>query len=302
MERARLGQRRARAARVAGLETGACEPRPAARLAADEGRAPEPVDGLGMLARELLGEADRLLADALPVAGHAPAVAPVGEGRHVQERGAETLLLKANVGDVGQLKAMFGKVKEAWDSLDIYVSNARASLATGFYAAPMEITLEQWRATVDTQATEFLVACREAVPMMAKNGRIIAITYAPGSATGSWQPWVAMGSAKAAKESLVRYFAVALAQRGITVNSISPGACDDSVLSGLPPEVFKLIKDWHQSGWTPMRRLGTPADIGNAVVLMCTEQAGFITGQTLHVDGGGSAMLPDFPLGIQGIK
>jgi NAD(P)-dependent dehydrogenase (short-subunit alcohol dehydrogenase family) len=74
------------------------------------------------------------------------------------------------------------------------------------------------------------------------------------------------------------------------------------VLSGLPPEVFKLIKDWHQSGWTPMRRLGTPADIGNAVVLMCTEQAGFITGQTLHVDGGGSAMLPDFPLGIQGIK
>src|SRR6267143_2517715 len=75
-------------------------------------------------------------------------------------------------------------------------------------------------------------------------GRIIAITYAPGSATGSWQPWVAMGSAKAAKESLVRYFAVALAQRGITVNSISPGACDDSVLSGLPPEVFKLIKDW----------------------------------------------------------
>src|ERR1700682_752095 len=186
----------------------------------------------------------------------------------VQERGAETLLLKANVGDVGQLKAMFARVKETWDSLDIYVSNARASLATGFYAVPMEITLEQWHATVDTQATEFLVACREAVPMMGKSGRIIAITYAPGSATGSWQPWVAMGSAKAAKESLVRYFAVALAQ----------------------------------SGWTPMRRLGTPADIGNAVVLMCTEQAGFITGQTLHVDGGGSAMLPDFPLGIQGIK
>jgi NAD(P)-dependent dehydrogenase (short-subunit alcohol dehydrogenase family) len=221
--------------------------------------------------------------------------------RLLKDRGAEPLLLKANVGNVDELKAMFSKVKETWDSLDIYVSNARASLATGFYASPMEITLEQWHATIDTQATEFLVACREAVSMMGRNGRILAITYAPGSAKGSWQPWVAMGSAKAAKESLVRYFAVALAPRGITVNAVSPGACDDSVLSGLPPEVFKLIQEWHQSGWTPMRRLGLPADIGNAVVLMCSEQAGFITGQTLHVDGGGSTMMADFPLAIQGV-
>src|SRR2546423_1494855 len=112
-----------------------------------------------------------------------------------------------------------------------------------------------------TQQTEFLVAVRAGVPMMGKNGRIIAITYAPGGQTGSWQPWVAMGSAKAAKEALARYFAVALAQKGITVNIISPGACDDSVLSGLPPQVFQMIKDWHESGWTPMRRLGLPADV-----------------------------------------
>jgi NAD(P)-dependent dehydrogenase (short-subunit alcohol dehydrogenase family) len=55
-----------------------------------------------------------------------------------------------------------------------------------------------------------------------------------------------MGSAKAAKEALARYFAVALAQKGITVNIISPGACDDSVLSGLPPQVFQMIKDWRE--------------------------------------------------------
>jgi len=123
-----------------------------------------------------------------------------------------------------------------------------------------------------------------------------------GGQTGSWQPWVAMGSAKAAKEALARYFAVSLAQKGITVNIISPGACDDSVLSGLPPQVFQMIKDWHESGWTPMRRLGLPADVGNAVVLLCTDQASFITGQLLYVDGGASAMEPVFPLAIQGIK
>lgn len=222
--------------------------------------------------------------------------------RMLKERGAETLLLKANVGNMEHVKAMFAKIKQTWGSLDIYVSNARATLATGFYAGPMEVPIEQWQATYDSQAKEFLVATREAVSMMGKNGRIIAITYAPGGSKGSWQPWVAMGTAKAAKESLARYFAVALAQKGITVNIVSPGACDDSVLSGLPPEVFKMIKDWHESGWTPMRRLGTPADVGNGVVLLCSEAANFITGQTLFVDGGGQAMMPDFPLPIQGIK
>jgi NAD(P)-dependent dehydrogenase (short-subunit alcohol dehydrogenase family) len=182
------------------------------------------------------------------------------------------------------------------------VSNARATLETGFYAGPMEVSLEQWQATYDSQAKEFLVATREAVSLMGNNGRIIAITYAPGGAKGSWQPLVAMGTAKAAKESLARYFAVTLAPKGITVNIVSPGCCDDSVLSGLPPEAFKMIKDWHESGWTPMRRLGTPADVGNGVVLLCSEAANFITGQTLFVDGGGQAMLPDFPLPIQGIQ
>ena len=220
----------------------------------------------------------------------------------VRDYGADGFVIKADVGNVEDIKRMFAEVKAEFGSLDIYVSNARATLATGFYQTPMEIPLENFQATYDSQVREFLVATREAVPLMGRNARIVAITYAPGGRSGSWQPWVAMGSAKAAKEALVRYFAVTLATKGITVNSISPGASDDSVLSGLPPEVFKMIKDWHESGWTPMRRLATPADIGNAVVLMCTEQASFITGQCLHVDGGGSVMLPDFPLVIQGIN
>lgn len=222
--------------------------------------------------------------------------------RLLKERGAAPLVIKADIGKVADIQRMFETIKSQFGGLDIFVSNARATLATGFYAGPMEIPLEAWQATFDTQATEFLVAVRAAVPMMGKNGRIIAITYAPGGQTGSWQPWVAMGSAKAAKEALARYFAVALAQKGITVNIISPGACDDSVLSGLPPQVFQMIKDWHESGWTPMRRLGLPADVGNAVVLLCTDQASFITGQLLYVDGGASAMEPVFPLAIQGIK
>ena len=58
---------------------------------------------------------------------------------------------------------------------------------------------------------------------MPDGGRVIAITYAPGGRYGSWQSWVAMGAAKSALEALARYFAVALAPRGITVNSHQPG-------------------------------------------------------------------------------
>ena len=127
----------------------------------------------------------------------------------------------------------------------------------------------------------------------------MAITYAPSARTGSWQRCVAMGAGKAALESLVRYFAVALAPRGITVNAVSPGLTKDSVLNGLPDEVVDAARNWHTSGWTQMGRMGTPADIGNAVVMLCSEQAGWITGQTIYADGGASLMDNVFPLQIQ---
>ena len=109
-----------------------------------------------------------------------------------------------------------------------------------------------------------------------------------------------MGAAKAALDSTCRYFAVALGRQGITVNSISPCCCDQTtVLGQTPPEVQDALKGWAESGWTPMRRMGTPKDIANLCALLCTEEAGFVTGQTISVDGGSSLMNPDFPLPLQ---
>ena len=160
--------------------------------------------------------------------------------------------------------------------------------------------MEKWDTAVDSQAKAFLVGAREAAPLMSDGGRIVAITFAPGGRFGSWQPWVAMGAAKAAMEVLVRYFAVALANRGITVNTISPGWVEDSVLNSLP-EVFQTgLREWQERGWTPMGRLGTPADIGNAVALICSPEAGWITGQLIDVDGGASLVDAHLPLGVPG--
>jgi len=216
----------------------------------------------------------------------------------VRKHGADGFLVQADVSRVEDVRRMLAQVKQQFGTLDVLVANARPELAK-FYAKPLEISLEAWDQAMDSQAKSFLVSVQEAVPAMAAGGRIVAVTYAPGAQKGTWQPWVAMGSAKAAMESLVRYFAVTLAPRGITVNSVSPGLTDDSVLNGLPDPVVQTARAWHASGWTPMGRMGTPADIGNAVVLLCSPDSAWITGQLIYADGGASLVDTLMPLDIQ---
>ncbi len=224
----------------------------------------------------------------------------------VRERGSSGFIVQADINKPEEIRQMMDKVKREFGTLDFFVSNARPEIP-GFYKPPLEINVEQWQLAINSQATAFLVAAQSAVPLMGKGGRIIAITHSPGARTGSWQPWVGMGSAKAAMESLVRYFAVALARRGITVNSVSPGVIfgapntvDGGVLVSLPAEVQRAIKSWHESGWCPARRAGTPQDVANAVMLICMEESSWMTGQIFHVDGGASVMDTVFPLEIQG--
>jgi NAD(P)-dependent dehydrogenase (short-subunit alcohol dehydrogenase family) len=216
----------------------------------------------------------------------------------IRKRGSEGIVVQADVSRPKEITAMLGSVKAKFGALDIFVSNARPEVPA-FFQAPMDITLEQWDAAFDSQAKAFLVGVREAATFMNDGGRIFAMTYAEGSRTGGLQPWVGMGSAKAALESLVRYFAVALAKRGITVNAISPGWTEDSVLNTLPTQAQDLIRNWHTRGWTPMGRLGTPEDIGNVVALFSSPQSGWITGQVIYADGGASLMNPEVPTEIQ---
>jgi len=216
----------------------------------------------------------------------------------VRARGSDGFIVQADVSQPAQVERLFDRVRDEFGSLDIFINNARGDVGT-FYEPAMSISLDKWDAAMDSQAKAFLVGVRRAATMMPDGGRVLAITYAPGGRYGGWQSWVGMGAAKSALEVLCRYFAVALAPRGITVNAISPGWVEDSVLNTLPAPVQQMIRDHHQNGWTPMRRLGTPADVGDAVTLLCSKEAGFITGQTIAVDGGASLMDPAVPLPIQ---
>ena len=165
----------------------------------------------------------------------------------VRKRGSDGFLVQADVRRPEEIARIFREVKAHFGRLDIFVSNARPE-APQFFQPPMDITLQQWDTASDSQAKAFLIAVREASALMSEGGRVVAITYAQGSRTGGLQPWVGMGSAKATLESLVRYFAVALAKRGITVNAISPGWTEDGVLNSLPQQVQDLITRLAQTG------------------------------------------------------
>lgn len=224
----------------------------------------------------------------------------------VKEKGSTGFMIQADATKPEDIKSMFERTKSEFGGLDFFINNARPEVP-GFYRPPMEIGLEQWNQAINSQATAFLLGCQAAAGLMQRGGRIIAITYTPGGRTGSWQPWVGMGSAKAAMESLVHYFAVALGKRGITVNAVSPGVIfgannpvEGGVLVGFPPEVQASIKKWHEGGWCPMRRTGTPEDVANLVSLICMEESQWMTGQILACDGGAGLMDTLFPLEIQG--
>src|SRR3954447_15822009 len=169
--------------------------------------------------------------------------------RLVEQRGAQATLIQADVTKSADIDRMFAEAREALGPLGVFVANPRPDVQH-FYRPVLDLAPEHWRSAMDSQATALLLAAREAVKLMPESGgRIVAVTYAPGGQTGSWRSWAAMGPAKAAMESLLRYLAWELAGRGVTVNAVSPGATDDSVFATLPPQVLGLLRAWAGDGW-----------------------------------------------------
>jgi enoyl-[acyl-carrier protein] reductase III len=219
----------------------------------------------------------------------------------VRSTGADGVILQADTSDPKQAAAVVDQAAAKLGGCDIFIQSVVPTLDKIFEPVlANEVPLDKWQMAYDTQARAFFIGAQTAAKYMQKGGRIIAISYTPGGTTGGWQPWVGMGSAKAAMESMCRYFAVALGRYGVTVNAVSPGVSDETTVIGqTPKEVQEMLKEWVAAGWTPMRRSVAPGDIANACALLCSDEASFITGQVIAVDGGSSLMNPDFPLPLQ---
>jgi enoyl-[acyl-carrier protein] reductase III len=215
--------------------------------------------------------------------------------------GARGYLIRGDVGHAQVAERIVTEAASAMGGCDIFIQSVCPPLGEIYEnVRATELSLEKWELAFDTQARAFFVGGRAAAKFMKGGGRIIGLSYSMGAQTGGWQPWVGMGSAKAAMESVGRYFAVALARDGVTVNMVSPGFSDATTVVGQTPQQWQdAMLQWSNAGWSPTRKQSSPETIADACALLCCREAAFITGQSISVDGGSSLMNPQFPIELQ---
>lgn len=223
------------------------------------------------------------IAQALVVAGAKVAVAARTEEKlallvgEIQTAGGEAMAVKMDVADVEQVKAGFKQVIEKFGRLDILVNNAaitRDGLAVRMKA-------DDWDAVIRTNLTGAHVCIQQALGTMmrARAGRIINVSSVVAQMGNAGQAnYVA---AKAGLIGLTKAIAMEIASRNITVNAVAPGFIDTPMTSVLSDKVKEELK-----ARIPLGRLGVPRDVAAAIVFLASDEAAYITGHVLDVNGG----------------
>ncbi|QDW49817.1 3-oxoacyl-ACP reductase FabG [Burkholderia sp. KBS0801] len=182
-----------------------------------------------------------------------------------------------NVNDAAAAEALIDATVKEFGALHVLVNNAGITQDQ----LAMRMKDEDWDAVIDTNLKSVFRLSRAVLrPMMkARGGRIINITSVVGSAGNPGQANYA--AAKAGVAGMTRALAREIGSRGITVNCVAPGFIDTDMTKTLPEEQQAVLKTQ-----IPLGRLGSPEDIAHAVAFLASPQAGYITGTTLHVNGG----------------
>ncbi|KVQ16706.1 beta-ketoacyl-ACP reductase [Burkholderia ubonensis] len=182
-----------------------------------------------------------------------------------------------NVNDAAAAEALIDATVKEFGALHVLVNNAGVTQDQ----LAMRMKDEDWDAVIDTNLKSVFRLSRAVLrPMMkARGGRIINITSVVGSAGNPGQANYA--AAKAGVAGMTRALAREIGSRGITVNCVAPGFIDTDMTKTLPEEQQAALKTQ-----IPLGRLGSPEDIAHAVAFLASPQAGYITGTTLHVNGG----------------
>lgn len=214
----------------------------------------------------------RATADALKAAGARTAYLDLAEPEPTLD-GDRALFVRCDVTDEGSVDAAFTAIEDAWGPVSILVNNAGI-----FWIRPLaETTLEAWNQMLAVNVTGAFLCARRVLPAMRAQGygRLIALGSSAGK-TGGAKETAAYGASKAAVMALAKSIATEYAADGITSNALAPALINTDMVAGIAD----------LAGRIPVGRLGEPADIAAAVVFLASEQAGFITGEVMDINGG----------------
>lgn len=195
----------------------------------------------------------------------------------VRAAGGEALAIKADVKVKAEAEAAVEKTVETFGKIDVLVNNAGIVRDTLVATMPEE----KWRDVIETNLNSVYNFCNAVMrPMMsARYGRIVNMSSVAARMSNQGQG--AYAASKGGIESFTKCLAVEVAKRGITVNAVAPGF----ILTDMTEAVRSAAED-KIVAQIPVRRLGKPEDIANAVLFLADEKTSYITGDVITVDGG----------------
>ncbi|WP_428515882.1 3-oxoacyl-[acyl-carrier-protein] reductase [Roseovarius sp.] len=193
------------------------------------------------------------------------------------ELGERAHVLPCNLSDPEAVDALPKQAAEAMGSVDILVNNAGITRDQIF----MRMSDEEWQSVIDVNLTATMRLCRGVMrPMMkARWGRIINISSIVGATGNPGQ--VNYAASKAGMVGMTKSIAYEVASRGITANAVAPGFIATAMTEKLSDDQKDKI-----NAQIPAARMGTPEEIAAAVLYLASPEAGYVTGATLHVNGG----------------
>ncbi|HLX00098.1 MAG TPA: 3-oxoacyl-[acyl-carrier-protein] reductase [Candidatus Acidoferrales bacterium] len=200
-----------------------------------------------------------------------------GVAAEISATGAEARAIKMDVADSEQIKAGFKEIIERFGRLDILVNNAAVTRDT----LALRMKAEDWEAVLKTNLTGAYVCIQQALGVMLRQryGRIINVSSVVAQTGNAGQAnYVA---AKAGLIGLTKAIAVEIASRNITVNAVAPGFIGTPMTEGLSQQVKDAML-----ARIPLNRMGTDAEVAAAIVFLASEEAGYITGHVLDINGG----------------
>jgi 3-oxoacyl-[acyl-carrier protein] reductase len=195
----------------------------------------------------------------------------------IRESGAEAFTVKADVRSAGDVRAMIAAVVERRGAIDVLVNNAGVQTWTPF----LDVTEEEWDLVIATNLKGCFLCTQAAARQMKTQGRGAIVNIGSGCNKIAFPKLVAYTASKGGIEMLTKVAAVELGPLGIRVNCVAPGAIE---IERTRIEDPNYAETWGRVA--PLRRVGVPQDIADAVVFLASDKASFVSGQTIWVDGG----------------